>query len=193
VDALAVDLGALAAELGPSVRLVGNLPYAISSPLLRRLLDVRERLRGWGVMLQRELADRLVAEPGTRDYGSLTVLHRLTVHVERVMDLRPGCFFPVPRVRSSFLRVAPREDAPVDTLALARVERVVRAAFGARRKTLLNALRGGLGGAGAEAILAALAASGIEPGVRAERVEPGRFVALADALRAGVACEQGAP
>jgi len=184
-DALEVDIGALAVSLGGPVRLVGNLPYSISSPLLRRLLDARDRLRGWSVMLQRELGARLVAEPGSRDYGSLTVLHRLTVRVERVMDLRPGCFFPAPRVLSSFLRLTPREDATLDAVALAQVERVARAAFGARRKTLVNALRGGLGDdADPARIRLALASAGLEPGVRAERVEPARFVALAQALAA---------
>jgi 16S rRNA (adenine1518-N6/adenine1519-N6)-dimethyltransferase len=184
-DALAVDIGALAVSLGGPVRLVGNLPYSISSPLLRRLLDARDRLRGWSVMLQRELGARLVAEPGSRDYGSLTVLHRLTVQVERVMDLRPGCFFPAPRVLSSFLRLTPREDATLDAAALAQVERVARAAFGARRKTLANALRGGLGGDADPARIAlALASAGLAPGLRAERVEPARFVALAQALAA---------
>jgi len=182
-DALDIDIGALAVSLGGPVRLVGNLPYSISSPLLRRLLDARDRLRGWSVMLQRELGARLVAEPGSRDYGSLTVLHRLTVRVERVMDLRPGCFFPAPRVLSSFLRLTPRDDATLDAAALARVERVVRAAFGARRKTLANALRGGLGGnADPARIRLALASAGLAPGLRAARVEPARFVALARAL-----------
>jgi 16S rRNA (adenine1518-N6/adenine1519-N6)-dimethyltransferase len=186
VDALTVDLAALAAALGPSVRVVGNLPYAISSPLLRRLLDARERLRGWSVMLQRELAERLVAEPGTRAYGSLTVLHRLTVQVDRVMDLKPGCFFPVPGVLSSFLRITPRTDETPDRAALARVERVARAAFSARRKTLANALRGGLGGdPDAARIARALAAVGLDPKIRAERVDAARFVALTDALLAG--------
>jgi 16S rRNA (adenine1518-N6/adenine1519-N6)-dimethyltransferase len=188
VDALDVDLSALAQALGAKVRLVGNLPYAISSPLLRRLLDVRDRILGWSVMLQRELAQRLVAEPGTRDYGSLSVLHRLTVEVQRMMDLRPGCFLPAPRVVSSFLRITPRADAKVSSAELARVERVARAAFSARRKTLANALRGGLGAAVAPAqIAAALASAGLEPGIRAERLEPGRFVALADAFGSALA------
>jgi 16S rRNA (adenine1518-N6/adenine1519-N6)-dimethyltransferase len=186
VDALEVDLGALATALGGPVRVVGNLPYAVSSPLLRRLLDARQQLRGWSVMLQRELADRLVASPGSRAYGSLTVLHRLTVDVERVMDLRPGCFFPAPAVLSSFLRVTPRPDAAaLDAEGLRRVERVVRAAFSARRKTLANALRGGLGEASDPArIAAALAAAGLGPQLRAERVEPAAFVALCQALAA---------
>jgi 16S rRNA (adenine1518-N6/adenine1519-N6)-dimethyltransferase len=185
-DALALDLSALARELGPRVRLVGNLPYAISSPLLRRLLDARAHLLGWSVMLQRELAERLVAVPGSRDYGSLTVLHALCVRVGKVMDLRPGCFYPAPKVRSTFLDVRPRPGEDPDAPALARVERVVRAAFGNRRKTLANALRAGLG-ADFEGprIEAALEAAKLAPGLRAERVPPEAFVALADALLGG--------
>jgi 16S rRNA (adenine1518-N6/adenine1519-N6)-dimethyltransferase len=184
-DVLELDLADLAASLGPSVRVVGNLPYSISSPLLRRLLDLRGALRGWSVMLQRELAERLVAEPGSRDYGSLTVLHRLTVNVERVMELRPGCFFPVPAVTSSFLRMTPRADADLEGDDLAHVEQVVRAAFGTRRKTLWNALRGGLGEEVDPArIEIALEAAGLDRGLRAERVEPARFMALARALAA---------
>ena len=182
-DVLGVDLGALARELGPRVRLVGNLPYSISSPLLRRLLDVREELLGWSVMLQRELAARLLAAPGTRDYGSLSVLHALCVDVARGMALRPGCFFPAPRILSTFLRVTPRKGEGGTAEALARVERVVRAAFGNRRKTLANALRTGLGeGFEASRIAAGLAAAGLAPELRAERVPPQAFVALADAL-----------
>jgi 16S rRNA (adenine1518-N6/adenine1519-N6)-dimethyltransferase len=184
-DVLDLDLAELTATLGPSVRVVGNLPYSISSPLLRRLLDLRGALRGWSVMLQRELAERLVAEPGSRTYGSLTVLHRLTVKVERVMELKPGCFFPVPAVTSSFLRVTPRADAGLDKDDLLRVERVVRAAFGTRRKTLSNALRGGLGeDVDPARIEAALTEAGLDRGLRAERVEPARFMALARALAA---------
>jgi len=184
-DVLELDLADLAGGLGPSVRVVGNLPYSISSPVLRRLLDLRDVLRGWSVMLQRELAERLVAEPGSRAYGSLTVLHRLTVKVERVMELKPGCFFPVPAVTSSFLRMTPRADADLEQDELLRVERVVRAAFGTRRKTLTNALRGGLGEEiDPSRIEAALSAAGLDRGLRAERVEPAGFLALARALAA---------
>lgn len=185
VDALSVDLGALAREIGGSVRLVGNLPYAIASPLLRRLLTARAELTGWAVMLQREVAARLAAAPGSRDYGSLSVLHRLTVDVEAVMALRPGCFHPAPRVISSFVRITPRAKTGLSEADLTRVERVARAAFGTRRKTLANALHAGLADVSDRArIAAALAAAGLAPGIRAERVAPEQFVALARALHA---------
>ena len=176
-DALRVDLGSLLETLGPRRRLVANLPYAISGPFLRRLLDLREWLVDWSVMLQRDVAERLLAGPGSRDYTSLSVLHQLCVEVERTWELGPECFHPAPRVRSSFLRMRPLETAP-DNAELARVERVTRAAFGARRKTLANALRAG----GIADFAPALRAVGVEPGVRAERLAPARFVAIARAL-----------
>lgn len=183
-DVLECDLRALAGELGAPARLVGNLPYAISSPLLRRLLDLRDVLEGWAVLLQRELAQRLVAGPGERDYGSLAVLHQLTVSCRAVQELRPGCFFPVPQVMSRFVVVepAPADGGPApDGGELARIERVARAAFGTRRKTLANALRTGLGLEAAR-VEAALVEAGLPPGVRAEAVPPGVFRALAGRL-----------
>ena len=177
-DALQVDFDALLDRLDRPARVVANLPYSISAPVLRRLLDLRKRLVDWSVMLQRDVAVRLLATPGTRDYGSLTVLHALCVRTERVQELRPGCFFPVPRVRSTFLRITPRPSGPSGD-ELCRVERVVRAAFGTRRKTLANALReGGL----ARAVPDALEAAGIDPRARAEALEPERFLALSRAV-----------
>jgi len=191
-DALDADLAALVDELGGPerpVRLVANLPYSVGSVVLRRVLDVRESLAGWAVMLQKEVAERITAEPGSPGYGSLSVLHALTCTVRRTRDLAPRCFFPPPGVTSSFLRVAPRADAPILPGELAAVERVVRAAFGQRRKTLVNALRGG-GLAPApepEAIREALEALGHDPRVRAERLPPADHLALARRLLAAPA------
>ncbi len=199
-DALDVDLAALAERLsrpapGPSgpdarprpVRLVANLPYSVASPLLRRLIDLRHRLADWSVMLQRELAERLVAEPGTKDYGSLTVLHRLVADVSRELDLKPGCFFPAPKVESSFVRLFPRADSPVTDEELPWLETVLRAVFNQRRKTILNGLRGGgLPQSGdREALLRALETAGIPPGERAEKLAPETLLALARALGDG--------
>jgi 16S rRNA (adenine1518-N6/adenine1519-N6)-dimethyltransferase len=182
-DVLRVDLPALVAAQPPPVRVVANLPYSIASVVLRRLLDLRFALAGWAVMLQREVADRLLAAPGSRAYGSLAVLHQLAVVAERALDLRPGCFQPPPRVRSSFVRMARRPDSPLGPGELAGVERVVRAAFAHRRKTLANALRQALGEAvDAARIEEALARTGIDPRARAESVAPERLLALARAL-----------
>lgn len=182
-DALRTDLRAIVVELPPPVRVVANLPYSVASPLLRRLLDLRGGLAGWAVMLQRELAERLLASPGTRAYGSLTVLHRLCATLERAGELSPRCFHPVPRVRSSFLRMTPLADAPLGPGELPAVERVVRAAFSARRKTLANALRGGLETAPpAGAVERACAEAGVDPRARAEALSPEAHLALARAL-----------
>jgi 16S rRNA (adenine1518-N6/adenine1519-N6)-dimethyltransferase len=183
-DALETDLAALAAEAGAPVRLVANLPYAISAPLLRRLLDLRGVLRDWSVMVQREVAERLLAKPGSRDYGSLAVLHALCVELRRCMDLSPRCFHPVPRVRSSFVRVRPRADSPLAPGELARLERVLRAAFGMRRKMLANALReADLDGRAAPGeVRRALERLGLDPRARAEQLSPEQHLALARAL-----------
>jgi 16S rRNA (adenine1518-N6/adenine1519-N6)-dimethyltransferase len=183
-DALELDLASLVSDAPGPVRLVANLPYNVSAPLLRRLLDLRERLEDWSVMLQNEVACRLLAETGTRDYGSLAVLHRLTVSVSREMELSPNCFFPVPKVDSTFLRLRPHRESSLRAGELEQVERIVRAAFGKRRKTLVNSLRsGGLGESiSADAIREQLFELSIDPRVRAERVEPEQHLALARAL-----------
>jgi 16S rRNA (adenine1518-N6/adenine1519-N6)-dimethyltransferase len=173
-DALDVDLAALARSLGPRVRVVANLPYSISAPVLRRLLDLRGLVLDWSVMLQREVAARLLAAPGSRDYGSLAVLHRLVADVSRRLELSPGCFYPAPRVRSTFARVVPRADG-LGEGELRAVERVVRAAFASRRKTIANSLRD----AGLPEAVPPLAACGIDPRARAESLPPEAFLALA--------------
>lgn len=181
-DAREFDFAAAIGELAPPVRLVANLPYAASAPLLRRLLDLAASLADWSVMLQRELAARLLASPGTRDYGSFAVLHQLVVRVERRQELSPRCFHPVPRVRSSFVHMTPLETPLLAPGELPRLERVVRAAFATRRKTLANALRGSDLGASGEAIADALRTAEIDPRARAESLEPVRLLALARAL-----------
>jgi 16S rRNA (adenine1518-N6/adenine1519-N6)-dimethyltransferase len=183
-DALQADLAAALPPEGPA-RVVASLPYAISAPLLRRILDLRDRLEGWSVMVQREVAERLEAAPGSRDYGSLAVLHRLTAKVVSGIDLHPRCFYPVPRVTSRFLNIRPRVDATLSPGELARVEPLIRAAFRHRRKTLVNSLRTALGGMGElprDLLPDLLAGLGKEPGVRAEQLEAEELLELARRL-----------
>jgi 16S rRNA (adenine1518-N6/adenine1519-N6)-dimethyltransferase len=158
------------------VRLVANLPYSVASPLLRRLLDLRGLLADWSVMVQREVALRVLAAPGSRDFGSLALLHALTVRVERVLDLHPGCFHPAPRVVSSFVRFVPLATAALEPGELEGVERVARAAFSHRRKTLANALRDVLP---AERLAGVIAARGLGPRVRPQEVPPAVWRELA--------------
>lgn len=185
-DALRAGLAERIRAAPPPVRVVANLPYSIASPFLRLLLGVRCELEGWSVMVQREVAERLLAGPGSPDYGSLAVLHRLTVEAKRVRDLPPGCFFPAPKVVSSFLRVRPRADAPLRAGELESVERVSRAAFSHRRKTLVNALRQGLDPEPSpERLRSALREIGVDPRARAEELDAEVFLRLARALGGG--------
>lgn len=177
-DALALDLGALLRAEAPPRRVVANLPYSVAAPVLRRLLDLPELLRDWSVMLQRDVAARLLAAPGTKEYGSLSVLHRLVVETRRCDELAPGCFHPVPKVRSAFVRMLPLRPGPLAPGELPRVEALVRAAFGTRRKTLANALRA----AGLEHAAERIAQSGLDPRARAEALSAEAFLRLARSL-----------
>jgi 16S rRNA (adenine1518-N6/adenine1519-N6)-dimethyltransferase len=183
-DVLEADLEGIARSFDGPVHLVSNLPYAISGPALRRLLDLRGLLADWSVMLQREVGERLLAEPGSRSYGSLTVLHGLVARAEHLMDLQPGCFFPEPQVRSSFIRLAPLAQPPLGPGELEQVERVARAAFGNRRKMLVNALlqSGVFSPATAEDLREVLRRLGIDVRARGETLSPQQFLELARAL-----------
>jgi len=188
-DALEVDLERWIREAEGTVRVVANLPYSVATPLLRRLLDWRELLADWSVMVQRELAARLTARVGVKDYGSLAVLHALCVDVESMKTLAPGSFFPAPKVHSSFVRVWPRRTPLLSPGELEAVEAVVRPAFQQRRKTVSNALRGAatllsdLPRDERRALIdAKLAEAGIDARLRPERIEPERWLALARIL-----------
>ena len=165
-DALATDLEALARSRGGPLRLVGNLPYNLSTPLLFHFIACRAALLDLHVMLQREVVARMAARPGTAEYGRLTVMLAPWVSAEPLFDVGPGAFKPPPRVWSTVvrLRVLP-EPAFLVSRGFAQV---VAAAFAHRRKTLRNALRGLLTAADIEGC-------GIDPGARPETIPPSRF------------------
>ncbi|MBF0144011.1 MAG: 16S rRNA (adenine(1518)-N(6)/adenine(1519)-N(6))-dimethyltransferase RsmA [Magnetococcales bacterium] len=140
-DALRLDYGELAAELGGPLRLVGNLPYVISTPLLFTLIDQRQAIHSMIFMFQREVAERLLAVPGSKDYGVLTVMSRAWMDIARVREVTAGCFFPQPKIVSTVLRLTMRSEPVVPIPDPARFQAVVRAAFGQRRKMLGNALK----------------------------------------------------
>lgn len=170
-DVLKVDLTALAN--GGKLRLAGNLPYYVSSPILFHCLAHAAAITDMHFMLQKEVVDRMAAEPGSKVYGRLSVMLQLACKVEPLLRVAPGAFRPPPKVESAVVRLVPLPESQRADPHLARaVEAVVRAAFGQRRKTLSNALRGVLD---AEAIRAA----GTDPRARAESVPPQGFVALA--------------
>ena len=163
------------AALGDDQRIVGNLPYNISTPLLFRLMAFASRIRDVHVMLQREVVARMAALPGTSDYGRLSVMVQVRFRVTRLFTIPPGAFRPAPKVESAFVRLVPLgADAP--RIADADLfSRVVAAAFGQRRKTLRNALA-------AICDEAALRAAGIDPGARGETLGVAEFVRLTEAL-----------
>ena len=188
-DARRIDWRAWVEEAGRPVRVIANLPYSVATPLLRVFLEHRAKLADWSVMIQREVAARMMAGTGEKDYGSLAVLHRLAADVETIASLGPERFFPRPKVESSFVRVWPRRSGPLGEGDLARVERVARAAFSQRRKVVTNGLA-----RLAQRRFAALPSSehrdalegllqsvGIDSRLRPERIEPEAWLALARA------------
>ncbi len=179
-DALAVDLAALLAELGAPARVVANLPYSVATPLLRRFLDLADGVRGVAVMVQRELAQRIRARPGSADYGSLAVLHALRMSQGEAIDLPPSCFFPAPRVTSTFVCMSPLEP-PLAPDLFAAAETLLRAGFAHRRKTLVNSLARAADIEGSRTA-AALREIGVQGRVRAEQLDPGQWLALARRL-----------
>jgi 16S rRNA (adenine1518-N6/adenine1519-N6)-dimethyltransferase len=180
---------ALEAWLGPAsatpFRVVGNLPYNVAAPILFQVGRWRSRrpgLRDATVMLQAEVADRLLARPATRDYGVLTILTALWAAPTRLLDLPPGAFRPAPKVRSTLVRLTCRTpEPPVARPGL--VDQLVRVAFTQRRKTLANAL-GALARARGLDAATLLAAAGIDGRRRPETLHLVEFSALADAWQA---------
>ena len=137
-DALGVDLGALVPK---GARLVGNLPYYVSSPLLRRFLALRAHVQDLHVMLQEEVARRVAAPPGSKEYGILSVLYALWADVEIPLRFGPGAFDPPPKVSSALLRARFRPAPRAEVADPAGFERLLMAAFARRRRTLENNLR----------------------------------------------------
>jgi 16S rRNA (adenine1518-N6/adenine1519-N6)-dimethyltransferase len=171
-DALEVDYTALV-PAGARMRLIGNLPYNISTPLLFHLLTYASRVRDMHFMLQKEVVDRICAAPGSDDYGRLTATIAARAEADDLFHVGPGAFNPPPKVDSAVVRLTPRP-APFELLDIKAYDRLVTAAFSQRRKTLANGMRGWLTAAQIEAL-------GIEPGIRAERLAPAQFAQLANA------------
>jgi 16S rRNA (adenine1518-N6/adenine1519-N6)-dimethyltransferase len=177
-DALAVDFVSLSRERGGPLRLVGNLPYNISTPLLFHLLGNSSRERApplvdLHVMLQREVASRIAAQPGDDSYGRLTVMLAPWVRVERLFDVGPGAFQPPPKVWSTVLRLTVLPTAAF--VVSPEYSRVVATAFAQRRKTLRNALRGLMSAGQIEAC-------GVDPLARPETLAPWQLNTLAESL-----------
>lgn len=171
-DALAFDFAALRAG-GLPLRVAGNLPYNISTPLLFHLLAQSEHLRDLHFMLQKDVVDRMAANPGEEAYGRLSVMLQYRCRIEPLFVVGPGAFQPPPKVWSAVVRLVPRETFPVAVRDERRFADVVRLAFGQRRKTLRNSLRGLLDANQIET-------AGVDPGARPETLDLAAFAALSD-------------
>jgi 16S rRNA (adenine1518-N6/adenine1519-N6)-dimethyltransferase len=171
-DALRFELDRLAPAPG-TLRVVGNLPYNISTPLLFHFLRYRDSLADLHVMLQKEVADRIAAAPGSKRYGRLTVMLAPWTGIESLFDIGPGAFQPPPKVWSSFVRIVPRRQAKFDIADQAAFQRTVALAFSMRRKTLRRILKGRVSAA-------AIEAAGFDPGARPETLAPEDFARLSE-------------
>ena len=180
---LAIDLPQLVAERFAGLRPVvcANLPYNVTSPLLTAFLTAG-CFDTVTVMIQREVARRLCARPGTADYGALTVFVQWHAEPELLFDVPPHCFVPAPKVTSTVVRLRVRKSPPVAVQDEKLLFTVVRAAFNQRRKTLVNALSAGVPGCDKARAAAAVAACGLDARVRGETLSLARFAALSDAL-----------
>jgi len=182
-DALAYDFSSALRAQAPPRSICGNLPYSITTPLIERIVETAGLWETAVLMVQREYAKRLVAAPGTPEYGSLTVFVGYFCRVEKLFDVGAAGFYPSPRVASAVVRLVPRADRAAGVRDEALLLRLIRAAFAQRRKTLANCLQSRLkerekGAAAVDAIRAA----GLEPAVRGERLGLDDFVRLANAL-----------
>jgi len=170
-DALRFDY----ASLGTSLRIVGNLPYNISTPLLFRMIEFADSVRDLHFMLQKEVVDRITASPGTKAYGRLTIMLGSRLHAEPLFEVPASAFQPPPRVTSAVVRLWPRAAGELTIGDAALLSRIVAQAFSQRRKTLRNALK-------ASVAPDDLVAVHIDPGSRAEEVPVTAWVALANRL-----------
>ena len=170
-NVLDVDFSALAGDA--QIRLVGNLPYNLSSPILFHALDHAAAIRDMHFMLQKEVVERMAAAPGSKVYGRLSVMLQAYCAVTPLFNVPPGAFRPAPKVDSAVVRLVPRVAADVGIDDPAGFSQVVRAAFGQRRKTLRNALSGVADGA-------MLEAAGLRADARAEQLSVADFIRLAN-------------
>ncbi|MEE1132858.1 MAG: 16S rRNA (adenine(1518)-N(6)/adenine(1519)-N(6))-dimethyltransferase RsmA [Caryophanon sp.] len=186
-DILKADVEAVIAEQMPDIddiMVVANLPYYVTTPILMKLLNDRLPIRGFVVMMQKEVADRITAKPGTKAYGSLSIAIQYYCTAEVAMIVPKTVFMPQPNVDSAVIRLIKHETPPVDVIDEDFLFVVTRASFVQRRKTIFNNLQAGLqhGKAKKDEILAALEAADIDPKRRGETLSIQEFGRLADAL-----------
>jgi 16S rRNA (adenine1518-N6/adenine1519-N6)-dimethyltransferase len=173
-DALLFDFS----TLGDELRIVGNLPYNISTPLLFHLLTFQSIVTDMHFMLQKEVVDRMSATPGSKDYGRLTIMLGCQLEIVPLFEVPPDAFTPPPRVMSSVVRMRPLAQDRFDIQDPQQLAQIVRQAFSRRRKTLRNALQG-------LASESDIEAAGLEPGKRPEQIPVDGWIGLANLLASG--------
>ena len=185
-DAMKLDLAALAAQQFPGLTPLAcaNLPYNITTPVITALIEAG-CFASITVMIQREVAKRICAGPGTRDYGAFSLFCQYYTTPEYLFEVPPECFLPAPKVTSAVIRMVPRAEPAQTLVEDAFFFRVVRASFAQRRKTLLNGLSAAFGDKlGKDQLRQAIADAGLPEGVRGEKLGIPEFAALAQALQA---------
>lgn len=182
-DVLKTDLAALIRQefAGMRVAVCANLPYYITSPIIMKLLEEKLPIESITVMVQKEAADRLCAQPGTRQAGAVTYAVHYYAQPETLFTVQPGSFFPPPKVTSAVIRLRLHDAQPVRPKDPAAMFRLIRAAFGQRRKTAANAASAGLNLPKA-AVLAALEKAGVPPTVRPEQLTLQNYADISDFL-----------
>ena len=173
-DALKFDFSSLQ-QNDEQLRVVGNLPYNISTPLIFHLLSYADQIEDMHFMLQKEVVDRMAAQPGDSAYGRLGIMAQYYCHVEPLFLVPPHAFDPAPKVDSAIVRMVPYKKLPIEAKDIGKLETVVRTAFNQRRKTLRNNLKPLLSGDEIEAL-------GIDPGLRPERLALADFIQISDYL-----------
>lgn len=173
-DALKFDFCQLQ-NTNEKIRIIGNLPYNISTPLLFHLFEHSHCIQDMHFMLQKEVVDRIVAKPGDSAYGRLSVMLQYFCHAEYIFTVKPGAFRPPPKVDSAIVRLVPHEKPPVDIQNFDEFSKLVNFSFTQRRKTLRNILKGKLDTAGIEAL-------NLDPTIRPERLSLADFTNISNAI-----------
>jgi 16S rRNA (adenine1518-N6/adenine1519-N6)-dimethyltransferase len=173
VDVMRFDLHEIIKTSERKIKVIGNLPYNISSPVLFHLMHYAEHIEHQVVMLQKEVVERMASEPGSKQYGRLSVMLQQRYHIENLFKVPPTAFFPAPKVDSAIARLTPLTTIPFPVDNQADFEKTVKQAFSMRRKTLRNNLKGSIDSEQIESL-------GIDPGARAETLGVADFAALSN-------------
>ena len=181
-DILKIDLNAMAGQAGQKLIVMGNLPYNISSQVLIQLIQNRKSVSRAILMFQKELAERITAQPGVKDYGRITVMLQYCADVSTVAVVKSHLFFPKPKVDSKVVEIRFVPDLPYPAADEVYFSRVIQSAFGKRRKTLKNALSSGCIEIDSQFAENALVYAGIDPSRRAETLSIAEFVRLSNCL-----------